>query len=987
MRFPATHPCVNAAVLVAMAWICAWGQSPIVTYLREQEGLNNNVSWSENSLHIDRHGFVWIGTQSGLNRFDGDRIKSWNGSGAAPHDLPYNKITAMAEDRGGMLWLGTQEEGVIIYNPWLERFDFFDSRSRLADSLAFTQINKLIVDRQGHMIINTAFQGIFRYDAEKDELQIIDLDKSVQTDRSINNTLLLKDGSLIALSFNGVYVETQPNTFLHHYIDPAIFLMRAIEMPDGTVRIFTRNTTQHYILDRKQATLTKKENPFSRIICHATMDAQGSLWTNLDGGILIREKNGERQIFNLSSEIYDQPVGVCISGTFDDGAGHIYYTSTTGAGRWQYGDYPFAIVVDRAAQRLKAFNGTMYLATGDSLMKYSDGSVSFIPLQKKGTGPIFDFMVEPDGTYWVQYDQPIPVFSHFDKAGNHIESLSSRRMFSQLLQLRDGQITIGNHKSADDDSLAYAFIGSHFERLSGKPYPDFRVKYYTQLRNGDVWIATFASGLIRLTHQFSQYQVMPFDPSGNGQLNSNNPYYIYESRDGHVFVCTDKGINIWDPSSGRFSYVTDDHIELQEVKGMVEGEDGMIWILMPGSLWRYDLKDASIHRYRLPIDFKAAHWTPEDLVIDKDGYLFYIGPSGIVRADPAMLEGQPAPNEIVFTDLYVDRRRVFPGDASCILDTAIVYTRKLEVGYAHRDVGFSFVSPHGKDMNVTYYYMLEGYRNEWNEAPADRTIHFTSLAPGHYRFMVKAVSGNGKWTQQTSAIAFHISPPWYQRWWAYVLYAIALSSVAYGFYRYRVNELLKYQTLRTKISSDLHDDVGTILGSIAMEAEILAYNSDEVKAPLLQRLSQLSREAMGRMRDTVWAIDSRKDNLEFLTDRMKDYLAETLSRTGFAYTWTDTSDMNNKVLPPDIRQNVFLIFKEAINNVLKHSKGTKVDISLSKERSRCVLRIRDNGQVHQPINTSGLGLANMRLRAENIGANISVLMEDGFEVVLKFDIA
>ena len=981
------HSFVLAMFLVAAGWICAWGQSPVITYLREQEGLNNNASWSENTLHIDSHGFLWIGTQSGLNRYDGDHIRSWNGTGAAPHDLPYNKITAITEDRDGLLWLGTQEEGVIIYNPWLERFDFFDSKSRLPDSLAFAQINKLIVDPQGRIIINTAFQGIFRYDATEDKLQRIDIDVSGQTLRAINNTLLLKDGRLIALAFNGVYVEAQTGGFQHFYIDPAIFLTHALEMPDGTVRIFTRNTNHHYILDRQRRTMTQEENPFSKTICYSTIDSNGNRWTNLEGGLLIREKNGERQEFSLSSEIYDQPVVLCINGTYDDGAGRMYYASAAGAGNWQYGDFPYTIATDKRAQRLKSFNGSMYLATDEDLMKYADGRFNLIPLRKNATGPIFDFMVEPDGTYWVQFDQPIPIFSHFDTAGHHLRSLTSRRMFSQLLQLRDDRITIGNHKSATDDSMAYEFIGSYFEKLSGKAYPDFKAKYYTQLRNGDVWIATFASGLIRLTKQFSQYEEMPFDPNGKGQLNSNNPYYIYESRDGHVFVCTDKGINIWDPSSGRFSYITDDHIELQEVKGMVEGADGVIWILMPGSIWRYDLKGSSTHRFILPVEFKAVQWIPEDLVIDEDGYLFYIGATGIVRVDPAMLEGQPAPNDIVFTDFYVDRKRVFPGDDSRLLDTSIMFQNHIEVHYAHRDVGFSFVSPHGKDLNVTYYYMLEGYRDEWNEAPLDRTIHFTSLSPGQYRFMVKAVSGNGKWTLNTSAIAFHISPPWYQRWWAYVLYAIALSSVAYGFYRYRVNELLKYQTLRTKISSDLHDDVGTILGSIAMEAEILAYNSDAVKAPLLQRLSQLSREAMGRMRDTVWAIDSRKDNLEFLTDRMKDYLAETLSRTGFAYTWTDTSDMNNKVLPPDIRQNVFLIFKEAINNVLKHSKGTKVDVSLSKEKSRCVLRIRDNGQVHQPINTSGLGLANMRLRAENIGANISVQMEDGFEVVLKFDIA
>ena len=112
--------------------------------------------------------------------------------------------------------------------------------------------------------------------------------------------------------------------------------------------------------------------------------------------------------------------------------------------------------------------------------KFSSHSIT-----EKSTGPIFDFIIRPDGSYWVQFDEPIPVFSHFDQKGNHLQTLKSRRLFSQLLQLRDGQITIGNKKNFDDDSLAYRFIGSYFEQLSGKGFPDFRAKYYSQLRNGE----------------------------------------------------------------------------------------------------------------------------------------------------------------------------------------------------------------------------------------------------------------------------------------------------------------------------------------------------------------------------------------------------------------------------------------------------------------------------------------------------------------------
>jgi signal transduction histidine kinase len=120
--------------------------------------------------------------------------------------------------------------------------------------------------------------------------------------------------------------------------------------------------------------------------------------------------------------------------------------------------------------------------------------------------------------------------------------------------------------------------------------------------------------------------------------------------------------------------------------------------------------------------------------------------------------------------------------------------------------------------------------------------------------------------------------------------------------------------------------------------------------------------------------------MEFLTDRMKDYLSETLSRTKLTYTFEE--NIQNTHIAPDTRQNVYLIFKEAINNVLRHSTGDQVRVSLTRSGSRFLLIIRDNGQMTAPFNVSGLGLSNMKLRAETIGGEVTFDVRDGFEVRL-----
>lgn len=965
-------------------------QAPVFKYLRESDGLNNNHQWSSNALHIDEHGFVWIATTGGLNRYDGYHIKSFNGSGAQPYDLPYNRITAITQDRFGRLWLGTLEEGIILYNPSLETFEHFQSETRLPDSLVFTQINMLDLDVNGDLLIATAFQGLFKYFIQSDSLIRMRLDKEDRTNRSINFFLRLKNESLLIVSYNGLYLENADREFDHYPVEASIFLHSAVELPDGTIRVYSSNQPIFVILnpETKRHTIQRKE--IEQPTCTAFIDAYDNLWLSSHNGFLSREnlRTGVNESFPAFVDVRGIRQDICIRTILPDAYGNLYYSSlATGAGRFNVDPLPYTFVEPQWPALFQIDDENLFLTRRDSLLHLENGQLSLIPLQANTKADIYDFLIGNNGDYWISYSDEPPILAHYDTNGILIEQSESVRLFSQMLQLQDGRMTVGNKPSTHDDlNRPYHFIGTHYESLSKKSYPDFRAKYYTQLNNGDIWIATFANGLLRITENFTSYDFLPIDERGNGKLNSNNPYYIFESRLGNILVCTDKGINVWNPATESFTYLIDPDVNLQEIEGMVEVEDGVIWMLMQHQLCRYQIKDHGFMIFDLHPDFRAELQEPGDLQLDQNGLIYYQGAYGIVKVDPNRLIAQRPPHNVLFTELFVDRKTIYPGDNYQLLDSSILYQHSLAVPFEYRDLGFAFVSPHGQDVSTKYFYRLKGYRDDWQDAPTDRTVHFTSLAPGKYNFEVRAQSGTGQWTAETASVSFRIAAPWYQRWWAYVFYALIISSLAYVFYRYRVNQLLKYQKLRTKISSDLHDDVGSILSSIAMESEMLSYQSDPEKAPLLRRLSSLSREAMGRMRDTVWAIDSRKDDLEFLVDRMKDYLAETLSRSKFSSNFQDHTNIANKHISPDLRQNVYLIFKEAINNVLKHSNGQQVDVTLTQEKSRIVLTIKDDGTVTKPINSSGLGLSNMKLRAAAIQADIKISTTNGFEVMLRFDI-
>ena len=197
---------------------------------------------------------------------------------------------------------------------------------------------------------------------------------------------------------------------------------------------------------------------------------------------------------------------------------------------------------------------------------------------------------------------------------------------------------------------------------------------------------------------------------------------------------------------------------------------------------------------------------------------------------------------------------------------------------------------------------------------------------------------------------------------------------------------MKYQRLRTKISSDLHDDVGSLLTAVAMQSEVLGLDAPPENIAKFDKLSRLSREAMGRMRDTVWAIDARKDNMESLIDRMEDYLSDVLDVDDpkLRYVFDKSNRDTSLKIAPDVRQNVYLIFKEAVNNAVKHSNGSHLYIDLRHSQSSISLRIKDDGRIHKDhMSSSGLGMSNMKMRAERIQGSVDIDHTDGFKVELK----
>jgi len=323
----------------------------------------------------------------------------------------------------------------------------------------------------------------------------------------------------------------------------------------------------------------------------------------------------------------------------------------------------------------------------------------------------------------------------------------------------------------------------------------------------------------------------------------------------------------------------------------------------------------------------------------------------------------------------------FPFDT----DIQIGELKELDLAYSNNTLSFEFVALEFSDpQNNQLQYILENHEDDWVDAQKNGFARYSNVPAGNYVFKVRSSNSDGIWNEVPATINIKIRKPWWQTWWFYALCLLAISSVIYGVVWYRLQQALKMERMRVKISSDLHDDVGSILAGLTMQTEILAITANEERQTKLNRVSEMSRNAMSRMRDTVWAIDARKDKLKNLLDRVREHAIEALELKNIQFDLNTEGISTDKKMSSQVRQNLYLICKEAITNTAKHSNGDRMEIMFASfGRNGILLTIHDNGEIDSnKMKTSGLGLSNIRMRAEEIGAGLEINTDNGFSIQL-----
>jgi signal transduction histidine kinase len=304
----------------------------------------------------------------------------------------------------------------------------------------------------------------------------------------------------------------------------------------------------------------------------------------------------------------------------------------------------------------------------------------------------------------------------------------------------------------------------------------------------------------------------------------------------------------------------------------------------------------------------------------------------------------------------------------------------------------------GGSSSMRYQHKFENSGADWSVPNAESTVTFANLSAGSYRFLVRAVNAEGVVSESPATVSFTILRPVWQRWWFLLIAAIVIASVVYLLYRYRLRQLLKVERIRTRIASDLHDDIGSSLSQIAILSEVAQHRSggNGASEPL-KLIADTSREMVDSMSDIVWAINPEKDHLSDLVQRMRRFAEDILDAGDIGYRFDMPEHLRDISLGADVRREVYLIFKECANNLVKHSGASEAKLRIRLDGEFLQIEVEDNGRGFEAAEVSskslsevyetygGNGLPNIRKRAGSLGGTFTITSsaEKGTHAVLR----
>jgi len=983
---------------------------PQIEVLTTEQGLSFR---DVRSIAQDKNGFMWFGTQQGLNRYDGYNFKIYNSNKDNPNFIEKDKITAQIKiiKSKNELWYVASEH-IYKLNLLTDKVVAYTEQNGVKGNVLFLHKDDkeqiwIITDDFWNAPEGKAKQYLEKYDEKNGFTVFAETPRGtrefthVTTDRDHNvywGTILKgvlkydQDGKLLSeqklASFNW-YGEDM--FFGQSYFDKANNHYYFRKREKGILKF--NDSTQSY----------KEYYNFQEIIYHALEDHQGSLWFAGHENLYRIDKEGNLQDF--TKELKKHFDFTRINSLFQDANNllwvatdnglfkirikkqlfsHLFKSNTEGWGN------TFRGIFETKEGNIIAMGENQYKLVGIDTL----GSSFDIPLHhsiKNTPTPMaasrfFAFNKDTTTVYSVNDnlikirldDGLITMFPEFHPRLN-VTSANS------LLGLKNGNLLFGYSLSkltvfnpeTEEDYLVFPNIEKE-DNISELRY--FLESKYENI----VWIGTQNNGLLKVN--LNGTIEAKYTVKTNPSLSKNAVLVLFEA-DNKLWIGTfGGGLDCLIIDENKItSFKKEQGLSDNNVVGVLPYQDNFLWISTYNGLSLFNKKTKAFQNFYVEDGLSHNEFNYSSFFKDSKGNYYFGGMNGITKFNP-----KPILQKVELPPLQFTQYASFSSKTNQINkhDWALETVSEIDVSPYDQYFTVSWTMPnYFQNSKNLYYTKLEGFEDRWFFQGNSSSIRYNKLPAGDYTLRVRGTDSNGNLSSKELELPISVKQIFYKTWWFISLLILVAFAIMSSVFHYRLQQLKELDKLRTKISSDLHDDVGSLLSGLAMKTEMLEMNANETDKPKLHTITNISREAISKMRDLVWSIDNRRERTLDLIERMEELSDEMLLPKEVSYQINKGNLNSNRKLPIAVKQHLFFIFKEAITNILRHSNATKVFVEFNNVGGLGYLIIKDNGTISKNNTKTGFGLENMKMRSEKINATIEFYDNNGFEIKIKLPFA
>ena len=1008
---PLAHAARLALAIIAIAAIAAWPaaaagpNSPWLYRAYQTEDGLPDISITGIAQTAD--GYMWVSTKGGLLCFNGEKFSPVPQANLAP--LPSRSVRAMFRDQRDQLWLGMERGPVLCFKAdGLKRFSADDGmfiqrvlmmtedREGAVWVVSPNQLRRVLNGQMQRINLPTGWTGVLDLMATRDQfgniwcakgarLAVWREDKwqsAIGTDAQIT---ALSSGTRSNLWFcaGGRLFDFKEGNAPREVARFPINAVPRVLLEDRTGALWVGASSEG-LLRFDGEHVEKVPTSHQEITC-LFEDREGNIWVGTEGG-------GLNLIRPRAAGLMGQEAGLpfeSVQSVTEDADGWLWAASQDGQlarakdNRWELvsksSQWPGGNATCVAAD---ASNG-VWVGTSDRGLKYfRDGA--WRGWQRRdglASDAIRSLLVASNGDVWAAATAP-----------------------NRLQRLRNGQVTVITSST-----------------------PLGAIRAMAEGTNGTIWIGTAEGQILQvngtaLVEEPAIVEPLPLSvrsllATGDGQL------WIGYAGDGLG--------NLKDGKYQRLTTaagLTDDFISQ-----LLADARGNLWITGNRGLSRVSLADLdSVLAGRAPRVSAHAYGSVDGLPAmqpnrnnspsawqGRDGRLWFSMHSGLLAVQPENIRDNPHLPPVRLERVSVDDQSVAVYNAGSPLQTSLAtncvnlrdLAKPIKLGPGHRKVeidfaALSFTSPE----NVQFRYRLSGFDAKWVDAGPERRATYPRLAAGEYEFRVAACNNSGVWNDEGATIAFVVSPFFWETWWFKIGGGLATALLAAGValaasrrrYRQKLRRLEARRALeqeRARIARDIHDDLGATLTRISLLSQPSRAGADDAEATVgsLTQIHHAARDLTHAMGEVVWAVNPEHDTFDSLANYISHYAQNFLRVAAVRCRIEVPMQLPKQPLSAEVRHNLFLAFKEALNNVVKHAGATEVRISLIPGESGFELIVADNGKgfTHASVAAQtagedaarpvpGNGLANMRSRLEEIGGECEVQSEPGAGTHITF---